>query len=86
MGPDLCTPAPQQRCAGRLQLPAPSTGPSALTTSVPLLRSQLLDWARQRGLVVHAWTFRNEDLFLPLDVRGDPAAELQLYGSLDQVV
>lgn len=89
MGENVCTVGPQQGCAGRLQLPSfspgdPPPGTSGPSTSVPPLRSALVDWARQRGLVVHAWSFRNEDPFLPLDVRGDPAAELQLYGSLDQ--
>lgn len=87
MGPHACTVVFNQRCAGRLQLPLTPAGPPPgppTSSSVPPLRSTLVDWARQRGLVVHAWSFRNEDPFLPLDVHGDPAAELQLYGSLDQ--
>ena len=31
------------------------------------------------GLAVHAWTFRAEDAFLPVNLRGQPERELELY-------
>jgi glycerophosphoryl diester phosphodiesterase len=34
------------------------------------------------GLLVHVWTFRNEDCFLPLDFRGNPQGEYELFFSL----
>ncbi|MFS0518058.1 glycerophosphodiester phosphodiesterase [Nostoc sp. UIC 10607] len=34
------------------------------------------------GLLVHVWTFRNEDCFLPLDFQGDPQGEYELFLSL----
>ncbi|WGV28263.1 glycerophosphodiester phosphodiesterase [Halotia branconii] len=38
--------------------------------------------AHAAGLLVHAWTFRNEDCFLPLDFQGNPQGEYQLFFSL----
>jgi len=35
--------------------------------------------AHAAGLLVHAWTFRNEDFFLPKDMHGNPAAEYALF-------
>jgi glycerophosphoryl diester phosphodiesterase len=35
--------------------------------------------AHAAGLKVHAWTFRNEDFFLPADLKGNPAAEYALF-------
>lgn len=35
--------------------------------------------AKQSGLLVHVWTFRNEDPFLPKDLVGKPEAEIQRY-------
>lgn len=35
--------------------------------------------AKQSGLLVHVWTFRNEDSFLPKDLAGKPEAEIQRY-------
>jgi glycerophosphoryl diester phosphodiesterase len=34
------------------------------------------------GLLVHVWTFRNEDCFLPLDFQGNPQGEYELFFSL----
>ena len=34
--------------------------------------------AHALGLAVHAWTFRNEDVFLPANLRGRPQRELEL--------
>ncbi|MBG1241702.1 glycerophosphodiester phosphodiesterase [Nostoc sp. NZL] len=34
------------------------------------------------GLLVHVWTFRNEDCFLPLDFQGNPQGEYELFLSL----
>ncbi|MEH2367465.1 glycerophosphodiester phosphodiesterase [Nostoc sp.] len=39
--------------------------------------------AHAAGLLVHVWTFRNEDCFLPLDFQGNPQAEYELFFSLD---
>jgi glycerophosphoryl diester phosphodiesterase len=37
--------------------------------------TDLVDRAHEAGLIVHAWTFRNENTFLPADFReGDPAS------------
>ncbi|MFN6478888.1 glycerophosphodiester phosphodiesterase [Nostoc sp. DedQUE07] len=38
--------------------------------------------AHAAGLLVHAWTFRNEDCFLPLDFQGNPQGEYELFFSL----
>jgi len=38
--------------------------------------------AHAAGLVVHPWTFRNEDFFLPKEMHGNPAAEYSLFLSL----
>ncbi|MEA5550352.1 glycerophosphodiester phosphodiesterase [Anabaena cylindrica UHCC 0172] len=38
--------------------------------------------AHQTGLQVHVWTFRNENLFLPLDFQGNPQDEYQLFFDL----
>ena len=37
----------------------------------------LVDDAHAAGLLVHMWTFRNEDQFLPVDFRGRPDAEYE---------
>ncbi|MGH3736479.1 MAG: glycerophosphodiester phosphodiesterase [Micromonosporaceae bacterium] len=52
--------------------------------------TSLIDDAHTEGLIVHAWTFRNENTFLPADFRigddpaawGDFAAEYALFYSL----
>lgn len=38
--------------------------------------------AHAAGLLVHVWTFRNEDCFLPVDFQGNPQAEYELFFSL----
>jgi len=38
--------------------------------------------AHAASLLVHAWTFRNEDLFLPLDFQSNPQKEYELFFSL----
>lgn len=38
--------------------------------------------AHAAGLLVHPWTFRQEDIFLPRDMHGNPAAEYALFLSL----
>ncbi|MDZ8136422.1 MAG: glycerophosphodiester phosphodiesterase [Nostoc sp. DedQUE04] len=38
--------------------------------------------AHAAGLLVHAWTFCNEDCFLPLDFQGNPQGEYELFFSL----
>ena len=49
--------------------------------------TELVDWAHRAGLLVHPWTFRAENAFLPgnlrrgdrLDQRGDLAGEIQAF-------
>jgi glycerophosphoryl diester phosphodiesterase len=38
--------------------------------------------AHAAGLLVHVWTFRNEDFFLPLDFQGNPQGEYELFFNL----
>ncbi|MEA5620486.1 glycerophosphodiester phosphodiesterase [Cronbergia sp. UHCC 0137] len=38
--------------------------------------------AHTAKLLIHAWTFRNEDVFLPLDFQGNPQGEYELFLSL----
>jgi glycerophosphoryl diester phosphodiesterase len=46
--------------------------------------TSLVDDAHDAGLVVHPWTFRNENMFLPVDFRqGDPSAETYLMATGD---
>ncbi|MFM7406273.1 MAG: glycerophosphodiester phosphodiesterase [Cuspidothrix sp.] len=47
-----------------------------------LLPTSLIRNAHTANLQVHAWTFRNEDFFLPLDCQGNPQQEYQLFFSL----
>jgi glycerophosphoryl diester phosphodiesterase len=42
-------------------------------------RTSLIAEAHALGLAVHAWTFRNEDAFLPPALRGQPQRELELF-------
>ncbi|NEU83346.1 glycerophosphodiester phosphodiesterase [Nostoc sp. UIC 10630] len=44
--------------------------------------TSLVTDAHTAGLLVHAWTFRNEDCFLPLDFQGNPQGEYELFFSL----
>jgi glycerophosphoryl diester phosphodiesterase len=39
----------------------------------------LVQEAHALGLMVHAWTFRSEDGFLPSNLRGQPSRELELF-------
>jgi len=38
--------------------------------------------AHAANLQVHAWTFRNEDFFLPLDLQGNPEKEYEIFFNL----
>ncbi|MBW4563402.1 MAG: glycerophosphodiester phosphodiesterase [Mojavia pulchra JT2-VF2] len=58
-----------------LLIPRDSTGKLLSPTS-------LVFDAHTDGLQVHVWTFRNEDLFLPLDLQGNPQSEYELFFSL----
>lgn len=44
--------------------------------------TSLVSDAHTASLLVHAWTFRNEDLFLSLDFQGNPQKEYELFFSL----
>lgn len=39
----------------------------------------LIHDAHHAGLMVHPWTFRSEEVFLPADCRGDPAREYERF-------
>lgn len=41
--------------------------------------TSLIRDAHELGLIVHAWTFRSEDAFLPANLRGRPERELELH-------
>lgn len=41
--------------------------------------SALLSQAHEVGLAVHAWTFRDEDVFLPANLHGRPQRELEMF-------
>ena len=44
--------------------------------------TSLISDARQAGLEVEVWTFRNEPRFLPADFNADPAAEYHRFFDL----
>ena len=44
--------------------------------------TSLVTDAHAVSLLVHVWTFRNEDIFLPLDFQGNPQGEYELFFSL----
>ncbi|BAY96668.1 glycerophosphoryl diester phosphodiesterase [Tolypothrix tenuis PCC 7101] len=44
--------------------------------------TSLVTDAHAASLLVHVWTFRNEDVFLPLDFLGNPKQEYELFFSL----
>jgi glycerophosphoryl diester phosphodiesterase len=46
------------------------------TTGAP---TSLVGDAHALGLAVHAWTFRSEDAFLPVDLRGRPQREIEMF-------
>lgn len=58
-----------------LLVPRDSSGKLLLPTSL------VID-AHAADLLVHVWTFRNEDCFLPLDFQGNPQGEYELFFSL----
>ena len=41
--------------------------------------SALVNEAHDAGLLVHPWVFRDEDILLPTDLRGNPQAEYELF-------
>ncbi len=41
--------------------------------------TSLVGDAHALGLAVHAWTFRNEDAFLPANLRGRPQREIEMF-------
>jgi len=45
--------------------------------------TSLVSDAHKVNLLVHVWTFRNEDIFLPLDFQGNYAQEYQLFSQLN---
>jgi glycerophosphoryl diester phosphodiesterase len=47
-----------------------------------LMPTSLISDAHTANLQVHAWTFRNEDFFLPLDAQGNPQKEYKLFFAL----
>ena len=49
------------------------------TSGRSLSPTTLVKDAHAAGLRVHVWTFRNEDFFLPSDMKGNPAAEYALF-------
>ncbi|MEH1921095.1 glycerophosphodiester phosphodiesterase [Nostoc sp.] len=59
------------REASRREEACCQTSPTSLVTD-----------AHAAGLLVHVWTFRNEDYFLPLDFQGNPQAEYELFFNL----
>jgi glycerophosphoryl diester phosphodiesterase len=44
--------------------------------------TDLVAEAHAAGLLVHPWTFRSENSFLPVDFQGDPRAEYELFFEL----
>lgn len=52
----------------------PRTAEGILGEPTSLVRN-----AKQSGLLVHVWTFRNEDSFLPKDLAAKPEVEIQRY-------
>ncbi|WP_244329119.1 glycerophosphodiester phosphodiesterase [Tolypothrix sp. PCC 7910] len=52
------------------------------TTGKLLPPTYLVRDAHVASLLVHVWTFRNEDVFLPLDFLGNPKQEYELFFSL----
>jgi glycerophosphoryl diester phosphodiesterase len=44
--------------------------------------TSLIEDAHQANLLVHVWTFRNEDFFLPRDIQGNSQKEYELFFQL----
>jgi glycerophosphoryl diester phosphodiesterase len=81
---DLLTPEGLDEIAGyadgigpdkRLVVPLQPDGSAAHPTA--LVRN-----AHAAGLLVHPWTFRSEDQYLPREFHGDPAAEIRAFLAL----
>ncbi|KAK9804864.1 hypothetical protein WJX72_008990 [[Myrmecia] bisecta] len=71
-----------QQCIGRLQTPPgshPPGGKAAQQAQRAQQAGSLVQRAHQRGLQVHAFTFRNEGMFMAIDFRSDPFAELSYF-------
>lgn len=51
----------------------------SLTADVSPSPTFLVTNAHAAGLLIHVWTFRNEDAFLPLDFQGNPQGEYELF-------
>jgi glycerophosphoryl diester phosphodiesterase len=47
-----------------------------------LLPTSLVEDAHQQNLLIHVWTFRNENCFLPLDYQNHPQGEYELFFNL----
>ncbi|BCL35952.1 glycerophosphodiester phosphodiesterase [Nostoc sp. MS1] len=47
-----------------------------------LTPTTLVNDAHEAGLVVHTWTFRNEDVFLPKNLQGKPQEEYKIFYQL----
>jgi glycerophosphoryl diester phosphodiesterase len=47
-----------------------------------LLPTSLVNDSHAANLLVHAWTFRNEDFFLPLDFQKNPQGEYEMFFNL----
>jgi len=44
--------------------------------------TSLIDRAHRKGLLIHTWTFRDEDRYLAYDYRGKPLAEYRHFFKL----
>ncbi|GET37791.1 glycerophosphodiester phosphodiesterase [Microseira wollei] len=81
---DLATPAGLAQIAAYAQ--GVGTNKNLLiprdSNSKLLAPTSLVADAHAANLLVHAWTFRNEDTFLPLDFKGNPAGEYERFFSL----
>lgn len=44
--------------------------------------TSLVEDAHQQNLLIHAWTFRNENCFLPLDYQNHPQGEYEVFFNL----
>ncbi|WP_341528341.1 glycerophosphodiester phosphodiesterase [Nostoc sp. UHCC 0302] len=53
------------------------------STNKLLSPTSLVTDAHAVGLLVHVWTFRNEDFFLPLDFQSNPQGEYELFLNLN---
>ncbi|MBW4665875.1 MAG: glycerophosphodiester phosphodiesterase [Cyanomargarita calcarea GSE-NOS-MK-12-04C] len=51
----------------------------AIGVNKNLILTQIINDAHAVNLLVHAWTFRNEDCFLPLEFQGNPQGEYERF-------